>query len=470
MRHRALFAVESFGEVEPVEDDGLTQDEISEEETAELMDIADEDIELPNEDELAGAHEGIEAADMATDEIAQTMNVIEGAENGVDDATVQMVGVIMESIRERLGASKKTIPAFSLESHPVKNRSISLEASFVETVKAIFERLIEMLKKIGSMVSDFILGIDRHFIAMEKHLDTLEKNIPSTGSLGMKNLENAGSVARVYGYAGTVTADTIIQSIKNTARIYDNQNVVKGTLDATVTFFKDPQQMSEEKLSAVYSEIQTMLTKLVQGAGTFKTSTKVSDAIFRKGTNSSNTTLVGPLVGGTVLVSSVDKNQAARNKNTHGEYGFTKITSVTYDLEPIEVENPEGIEVEAMNPNQLKNYIQILKIAIKGLRKSIGDRKDTQRVMSDLQDAIKVAMKGMSGDLPTNSEKVMTNQGHIKLSDYTKVMSVISQSMVKAMKLLNLDLPRKSITGVRAAVHYADLCAKALGVEPSAEA
>ena len=445
---------ENMGDVEAAEVAATVADE-----SAEIQESnTDVGIEVAKVEDAVQAGEELEAlGDLAADSL-------ENGE-GLSEESAEAVSIAVESILNRLGATRET------RTVPVAESFGNASSRRVST-KLVVEGIGDWLKKIWASIKaaaarlwdkirSFLAGLFNSAKSLSKMLVGLKeraRKVPSDYAPKEKKIKAAG-VAKSINWKGKAGLGTFELTIKAASSLAKAAGAVTAEIkkindaasslasseinEANVKTFVDKKSAASAAIVAAFDSGMTAgLDKIDQETALVK---KEKAKVNNKKTG--DTTVkgsFGPFPGNTVLTCVVSSNTVLGVKEEN--------VSLAFEAAPGKVAE----EVDALSISEIQGVIET---SLK-LSNAIADFQATQKNA----EAITKAQQGVADTILKQAEKILAKTG--SSSETRQGLSELKSSVADSMAMLNTfgnNAPTMTFRAARAGADYASVCLRNLG-------
>lgn len=440
---------EDLGEVEAAEVAATVADESAEIQTANT----EIGIEVAKVEDAVQAGEELEAlGDLAADSL-------ENGE-GMTEETAEAVSIAVESILNRLGASRTTRTVPVAESFGnVSSRRVSTKLvveGIGDWLKKIWMSIKQAALRIWDKISNFVAGLFNSAKTLQKHLISLRdrvKKVPSNAVVRKKNIDSK-SLAKNIGWdkkADLGTFKMLVENAKNLqkASVTANQEILKvsekvrsllngGKIDA-----ESVKKFLSEKNTSVSAIKADGLAGMELSATQAVVNAKPSDKSKVDGTVT--ITHYGPFAGGAVLTIENDTGQAVKFKAVFEGSSAKK-------AEKVEALNISGVE-------------EVISISLDLVNKIIDDKSVAKYAKSSIDGQVKSAdmvIKNAESILGKTGAEAATKQA---LADLRTVFA----DSITSLNTFCSNSPTLVFRTARAGADYASISLRNLGDKKDSE-
>ena len=445
---------ENMGEVEAAEVAATVADE-----SAEIQESnTDVGIEVAKVEDAVQAGEELEAlGDLAADSL-------EGGE-GLSEESAEAVSIAVESILNRLGATRET------RTVPVAESFGNASSRRVST-KLVVEGIGDWLKKIWASIKaaaarlwdkirNFLAGLFNSAKSLSKLLVSLKeraRKVPSDFEPKEKKIKAAG-VAKSISWKSKAGLETFEMTIKAATSLAGAAGAVTGEIkkineaasslanseitEANVKAFVDKKSVAVTAIETAFVngignglgavDQETAMVKKAKGEVTNK---KTGDAVW-KGS-------FGPFPGNSVLTCVASTNTVLGVKEAS--------VSLAFEAAPGKVAE----EVDALTINEIQGVIE----ASLKLSNSVADFQSTQKNA----EIITKAQQSTADTILKQAEKILAKTG--SSAETRQGLSELKSSVADSMSMLNTfanNAPTMVFRACRAGADYASVCLRNLG-------
>lgn len=450
--------------MEEIDNTGADMDEV---ETAEVAaTVADESAEIQTDNtdigiEVAKVEDAVQAGeelealgDLAADSLEEG--------EGMSEETAEAVSIAVESILNRLGATResRTVPvAESFGSASSRRVSTKLVVEGIgDWLKKIWASIKAAAARLWDKIRSFLAGIFNSAKSLGKLLNSLKERaekVPSDYAPKEDKIKNA-SLAKSIGWKGKANLETFGKVMEASAGLSAIAKVVtsevKAVNDAAQALASSEiNEASVKTFVAKKSPAISAIEKAI-GGGVLKSMivsdftsslVKKTKPTTKKGGTKASASF-GPFPGNTVLTYVV---------NEVSVLGQTS-TDISIAFEASSAKAPE--EVAALSVGEIRGLISnTLKVA-----NALTDFQATQKNA----EAISKAQQGVADTIMKQAEKILAKTG--SSAETRQGLNELKSSVTDGLRLLNTfanNAPAVQFRACRAGADYASACLRNLG-------
>lgn len=413
-------------------------------------------IEVAKVEDAVQAGEELEAlGDLAADSLEKG--------EGMSEETAEAVSIAVESILNRLGATRgtRTVPvAESFGNASSRRVSTKLVVEGIgDWLKKIWASIKAAAARLWDKIRNFLAGLFNSAKSLSKMLNSLKERadkMPSDYAPKEEKIKHA-SLAKSIGWEEKANLETFsmmmdasaglaetakhvtshVETINGAAQLLAKSEITEASVKAFVSK-KSPAVIAIEKSISDGALRSKMIT------GFTSSMAKKSDSEKEKDTKTKTTASYGPFPGGSVLTYIVDETPVLGHNSMSITIGFEASKGKAAD------------EVKALTIGEIRGLISnTLKVT-----NALTDFQATQKNA----ETISKAQQGLSDTIIREAEKILAKTG--SSAETRQGLNELKTSVTDGLRLLNTfanNAPSVLFRACRAGADYASVCLRNLG-------
>ncbi len=278
MRTRLMLALEE--ETPAVVDDTTGQELLDS--TTEVEEAHTEVTEAVGE--VTELTEAVDQGAVATDELAAVGEVLaEKASDGegMSEDAAAIATVAIESIRERIGMKRKSgVPSLETFKTPrarAEATRIALEAGVMDTLKAIWQKIVEICKAIWNKIKEYFAKLFKNYDGLKAHLERLKAKAEAlTTETEGKTLEKPG-LAKFFTRGGKADFSTAMATLKTAGELDEVVKKTTGFVNSRADLSKLKEGTEDSVGGATLKDLKELETAVKDAVGKVG---KVKDGMY----------------------------------------------------------------------------------------------------------------------------------------------------------------------------------------------